>query len=64
MVDRIPGYRKTGLQRDKEDWRTSEPQQEVEIEDNIERKKEIFISGFFRSFAPYDVQLLPVLGHK
>lgn len=64
MVDSIPGYRKTGLQRDKEDWRTSEPQQEVEIEDNIDRNKEISISRFFRSFVSYNVQLLPVLGHK
>lgn len=55
MVDHIPGYRKTGLQRDKEDWRKSEPQKEVEIEDNFERKKEISISAYFRFFVPYDV---------
>lgn len=57
-------FQDTEKQRDKENWRKSEPQPEVEIEDNFERKKEISISAFFRSFVPSDVQLLPVLGHK
>lgn len=39
MIDHIQGYKKTDLQREKEDCRKIEQQQEVEIKDNLERKK-------------------------